>query len=71
MNKHEIICENCYKKKKDSLLLNKENIGSEISLTHEQLKRNVIENKSSFFIADFLKAKYKKISPKIICYSWG
>ena len=27
MNKHEIICENCDKKKKASLLLNKENIG--------------------------------------------
>ena len=27
MNKHEIFCENCDKKKKDSLLLNKENIG--------------------------------------------
>jgi len=27
MNKHEIICENCNKKKKDSLLLNKKNIG--------------------------------------------
>ena len=27
MNKHEIICENCDKKKKDTKQLNKENIG--------------------------------------------
>ena len=36
MNKHEIICENCDKKKKDSLLLNKENIdGVKLQTTME------------------------------------